>query len=487
MKRLPFILVCFLLTVSCATAQPTPTAQPTASHTDAPPTTLAQTTNTPPPATHTATPPTTPTATIPPTHTGTATHTATPTTTKTPIPTKTAAATLPPTGFLLFFWDTETPLEPPVGYSIPVSSPKQDLFLAIPGVTQSDWSFISLLGENLDLYTESPSWPVVALSPTQTKLAFTAGKDTDGDGEPDHKSDTIYVYDIADASLHTIVNNTGIEIFGLSWLPDDQTLTYVQDRDVFSVEINNLIPQKLTGDFSTDIGRLFWSPNGELLAIQLNPSPYSLAFYKRNTGEVISVTTSEPISPIHMIWSPDSQWLVFNKGGNTGLTLVNANTLEITTLVSSGFSSPSWASDSTLLAYTQVANTNSSVFIWEPETLKTREIIHEKSGELSSPIWSPDNKELAISLTQDSISRLLVVEVETGQLRQLLEVKDIVALHPLSWSPDGQWLLFIASHESDSGLHLIHKDGGEVHLILDTTGTVNPYQLLWLPGIPIVP
>ena len=76
------------------------------------------------------------------------------------------------TGFLVFFWDTETPLEEPSAWSIPAGEPKQDLYVAIPGSNPNTWQVHSLLRQRLEWPDQAPNWPAMNISPDRTKIAF---------------------------------------------------------------------------------------------------------------------------------------------------------------------------------------------------------------------------------------------------------------------------------------------------------------------------
>lgn len=482
MKRLPFILVCFLLTVSCATAQPTPTAQPTASHTDAPPTTLAQTTNTPPPATHTTTPPPTPTTTltIPPTHTGTATHTATPTTTKTPIPTKTATVTLPPTlptlppptGSIYFLWDpTQLPLS---GQGDPV----QNLYLATLGGIPDNWQIEPILDK---LY----GWPITALSPDRTKLALTILEDRNGDGSISNIGydmgldwPNIFFYSLTDDSLQRVTDEDP-EVYTLNWLSDNQTLFYQNDKTIFSFNTADFSKTQFAGPFVDGITQFAWSPDDSLLAVELRSS--ILYFLRKDTGDVIEPGGLPTGYDSFIGWSPNSQWLASTISRNAGLFVVNPNSSEIVNLVSSDYSSQFvWSPDGQLLAFTQnVLRTSSSLQLWDSNS-QTITLLTEAVS-TSKMVWSSDSSSFAVGYVKEKTGGIWVIDVLTNAVRELAQFDNAIKIAPLSWSPNGQWLLFFHEQESSAGLYLIHREGGEIYLLQETTNTYEPYNIFWLP------
>lgn len=480
MNRLPFLLVCFLLTVSCATAQPTPspTAQATASHTVAPPTALAQATATPPPATHIVTAlPTSTTTTAP-----TATETATILPTNTPLPTDTPTSTpFPfslPTGRIYFFWHPDTPLSSSTGDLI------RNLYLVTPGQNLEDWYMVPVL-ENISV------WPVTALSPDQTKLAFGIVEDMNQDGSISNQgvgrgsdAPNLYIYDLTNGLLQQATNDFP-SLFSLSWFPDSQRLTYPDGDTIFSINTSaNLSKTQLVSPITGGVAQVAWSPNGDLLAIV---EPFgNLYFFYEESREIIELQAIPTEYTSYISWSPDSHWLISTKGYNKGLFAVKADSQEIVELVDFDFfSSPSWSLDSQHLAFTQSTISdlgtfeNSTLSLWDSET---REITIVSEAVYFSPaIWSPDNSSLIVSFLERGTGGLLLVDSINRTSHKLFQLTGVTKITPLSWSPDGEWLLFLSYQQDESGLYLIHRSGQGIHQLLDTTGTVDPFTVFWLP------
>jgi Tol biopolymer transport system component len=469
-------LLAISILISCAPVQeqetPTavpPTAQPTAA-------TLP---------TETATPPT-------PTPETAATDTAVPTiTTPTDEPTATTLPTVTPTvqaapfteGKILFFWDTETPLEEPSYYSIPAGEPKQDLYVAIPGATPADWQIEPVLRQIMNWPSEAPNWPLVLLSPDKSKLVFTVQNDIDGNVGFDRNS--VYLYDLAHGVVEQVIDDTHLGISGLAWWPDSETLAYSWGKEVFLAKLDGSPIEALAPPFETNVG-VVASPDGTLLAIQLyDASSFSLLFFNRETGEFSSLIPSMDLgNSQNPLWSADSQWLVVHKHYRDGLLLLNTRTFETITLLESGFITTfAWSPPGLQLAFTQNTDTVSALFVWDSATLTTTHLVQRGPVGFSPPIWSPDGSQLGFSFLQNGTASLSAVEVATGTSRELLQMENLYGFEPFSWSPDGQWLLFFATEERGrSGLYIINQAGGEPHLILDTTGTLNPYRVMWLPA-----
>ncbi len=472
MKPIVFslILVFGLLLVGCGGEEETATAVPTrvavVTNTAVPPT------NTPLPATDTAVPP----ATIPPTNTVAPQPTVMPTAitmTETAVPAEEVATI---EGYLLFFWDTETPLEGPAYYSIPIRDPKQDLYIASPGETPDTWQVTSLLKDTLNWPDEAPSWPIIAMSPDQTKIAFTVDKET-SDGA---KLTSIYLGDLTEGTIKQLTEDNYLTPFNISWLPDNQTIAYSLGKEGYLLQVNNLSSRQFTPSFSANIGEFTVSPNGKLAALTLGQG--ELLFINVENGQTLSTPPISLASPNNVVWSPDSQWLVTNLASGVGLNLINSQTSETVSLVSGNtFAIPSWSPDGTRLAYVQGTRDNTELHLWEP-TGSTSQSLANLGSYLKKPIWSPDNSHLAVAFLENGVASLQLVAADTGESETLTQMENIINFEVISWSPDSQWLLVLAVQEDKSCLYIVRRADGNRYCVLESTTTLNPFAVSWLSG-----
>lgn len=114
-------------------------------------------------------------------------------------------------------------------------------------------------------------------------------------------------------------------------------------------------------------------------------------------------------------------------------------------------SSPSWAPDSTKLAYVSFEFGRSNIFIQDVVSGK-RQLITDFKGINSAPSWSPDGKTLAVVLSQGANADIYLIDIDTAEYKRVTRHPDIDT-EP-SWSKDGSKLLFTSDR---NGLPQIYQ------------------------------
>ena len=416
-----------------------------------------------------------PTATTEPTPTVTETVVAPSTTTPTPSPT----VPPPPTGQIIYFWDPEYPLD---NYGI---EPYQSLYLAQPGNSPTDWSITPILSDLV-------GFPVVALSPDQTKLALTILEDRNNDGvtsfgsyERGGDDHNLYIYSLSDHSLKRLTDDYPTASY-LSWSLDNQEITFPNDSFVLSYNLTTENLQILSENHSGGVAQVAWSPMGSQLAFKLYSG--SLYFLDKETNEVTQPPDDDANSrTLGIAWSPDGQWLASNIFMGTGLVVVNSNDYETFELIpQTFFGDYAWSPVSSDLAFVRfLREGRASLEVASAGDFVPKMLFEANS--ISSPVWTPDGSMITVGYMNEEESGMLAFNPETGDYQQLLQGNLEIETHPFVWSPDGEWLLFSQIHSEESGLYLIHRSGGEAYLFLDTTETFAPYSIVWLPENTVSP
>lgn len=438
--------------------------------------------------------------TLPPTdtfvHTATATAETVPTSlpgdvpTLTPTfipPTATSSASIPiPTGRIYFFWDAST-----FTGGVPPVAPKQNLYLATPGNAYDEWQIQTLLEDHLDWGREAPSHPAVALSPDQTRVAFTVNRDANGDGDVDTPwggdERDIYVYDLVNGSLLRV---TGTAFnHDLDWLSDNNSIVFGWGKEVLQIHLNNMTTALLAGSFTSDVAMISSSPQGDMLVFAVNPSPsspYSLYVHDIETAEEYLIAPDFYYIPSTLVWSPDGQWLLSNKSGDYGLILVEAQTGRVIWESDSPAGEPAWSLDSTQFAFVDRAESASSLSVFQVMDSTITQLVSSET--MTSPLRSPDGTEISVGAIEERVSILYLVSNE-GEINKIFSSSEIKIGKILAWSPDDQWLLFSGSHTlpdqiEKTGIFLIHRDGYPVHFLLETGSidiNIPPNNFFWLP------
>lgn len=463
-----------LFLVGCTLEQLLPTVIPTAQAPITTPILLSQTTET-------ATPPDTITATWDPT------ETSFPLPTVTPEPAIGMSVTPDPSGssfiegYLLFFGDKETPVEEPAYYSIPVSEPRHDLYVAIPDKSPEHWQTFAVLSGRVDWPDEYTSWPRVAVSPDLTQIAFTLYKRIDASSYVVN----ISVADFVAGTLTQITDDNNAEIYNISWLPDNRTVLYSVGQEGLSASVDPAVEDQFAVTFPSNITKLGSSPDGRFVAVILQTGDFF--FYDMESKELISPPIDSQLSPNAAIWSPNSDWFAVNQISSAGLMALNVQTDEHLTLAElESFSLPSWSSAASLLAFVKGTREATDLYIWDPASQEAR-LITNLGSYLDAPVWSPQGGYLAVAFVKDETADLLSIDTKTDEINIIARLEDVKQFKILSWSPDEQWLLVLWAQEDKSCLYIINQESGDAYCAVDSTGTVNPFAVHWLPGEPLLP
>ncbi|MFZ1395874.1 MAG: WD40 repeat domain-containing protein, partial [Candidatus Promineifilaceae bacterium] len=284
--------------------------------------------------TETAVPPTATTEPMP-----AVTETAVPPPTLEPTPSPTLPP--PPTGSVLFLWDSEAP---------PIEGAERNhtLYLAQPGESVAMWDVQPVLN---DLF----GFPILDVSPDNTRLMFTNIEDANGDGavsdaSVDRGGDgyVLYVYEFASGQSEKLPIGL-YNPHNPAWL-SDESLTYRGGVTVYLVRTDGLPGQEIAV-FPDTIHWIAPSPDGSLIAVN---SSGLTSFIDVDTGELISVTGQLGSNSVDAVWSPDGQWLALNHR-NHQLLLINVDTLEVSLVEAAGeVSYVSWSPDSLQLLLVKI-------------------------------------------------------------------------------------------------------------------------------------
>jgi Tol biopolymer transport system component len=370
-----------------------------------------------------------------------------------------------------------------IGSDIPANAAQEELFLAVPGSSAANWSVSRILQSQLDWPNETPSWPAIALSPDQTKLAFTVGKCIgDYHCEPlTYGADNIYVYDLQNGALTKITNDSPLAFGGLSWQRDSQSLIYAWGKELYLLRLDGSPAEQLTPSFERDVSIVTTSPDANHLLVR---QAYDGFLFNQSSHELTQVPCSEGV------WSPDNQWLACTNQGGFYLFLFNTSTgQEIQLMEPDHYSAETWSPAASQLAYTEYEreSAHSILWLWNNATETTHQLFTGDS--ISKPIWSPDGSKLFISYhSTEETAQLLILDAITGSTQDLELPSDMQPFRPISWSPDGEWLLFSGIYtprqngvgaKDHFGLFILNRNGSNPYLVYNL-GEENIYRGHWL-------
>jgi TolB protein len=274
------------------------------------------------------------------------------------------------------------------------------------------------------------SYSIPFWSPDSTKIAFVG------------KGGILYILSLIDSSIAQIDQFAdGLGVF-LDWSPRSQEIVYTKPNGLVIYNVNTHRARILNVPGATDAQ---WFPNGtELLFQQANIKGVSQLFrIKINGTGKVQVTRNTGGRLNHVRLSPDGTYALYTTPGASisiiySVNLATGNVIEVKggPLAKNYF--PTWAPDSSSIAYSATAFENIGYFslIRTSGRQGMNEVTRAISDCFATPVtWSPDSRKIAYlsgCKQQGSSSEIWLLDLTHPVPIQLVEGGAITALQ---WSP----------------------------------------------------
>ena len=186
-------------------------------------------------------------------------------------------------------------------------------------------------------------------------------------------------------------------------------------------------------------GQPAFSPDGEAIAIPLTGGTSGIHVLDVSSLEDATTPTMwlvhGPVASSHVSWSPDGEWLAFDKLANDGFSEIWAVRRYGTDarLLASGpnrefLANPNWSADSSTVAYSSIASGEMRIEpmleIWTATLDGETNRIHRApccAWNVGAPTWSPDNEWIAFGAEAENTTRagIYLVRPDGSDLRRL--------------------------------------------------------------------
>ena len=280
-----------------------------------------------------------------------------------------------------------------------------------------------------------PSW-----SPDGTRIAFTSG----ANGNNDILREAHLVDAAGGPASRVALGSAGVS--ALEWSPTGSSLLFLRDNGLYVVSPEGGTP-KLLARVASASTSFAWSPDGRDVAYTR---------FERG-GTYIFVVSASGGAPRRIAkgsgpqWSPDGRSLLAAREDGTYIVPLDGSPAR--KLYASEGSSYAWASDGSLIAYSDwdIHGT----YVIHPDGTGRRRISATAATE-----WSPDSSRLV-----GTSSGALVVVAADGSGEQRLGPRGYWPV----WSPDGTTIAYVSDEEESMGeLAAIGPDGSGKRLVTST-------------------
>lgn len=285
----------------------------------------------------------------------------------------------------------------------------------------------------------------------------------------------------------------------LRWLLDNQRLVFSRSCDGFTSDApgthswyvsDDKIPTYRGSTIGTDEGmrsNLAFSPNGQLVSYVQNRSLYSIPI--DNPGVTQPLTPAEPETGYEfssVVWSPDQNKIAridYLTGETQRISIVQSDGKLLSQWMNPGINWSTnnliWSPDSQKAVYYHLEPNNlQSIYLYD---LKTQTALTRKPGEYNNLTWSPDGRQLAFTLKIDSSrTALYTLDLERSTLKDLTPRLKTESLDGVAWSSDGRQLVFTAGTIAVNNLYVIHRDGSGLRQLTNDRN-VTIFSPAWQP------
>ena len=234
--------------------------------------------------------------------------------------------------------------------------------------------------------------------------------------------------------------------------------------DIFVMKADGSEVVNVTRSLDIGEGSPSWSPDGQWIAFNRGPFPPVLGreeiYVIKADGTELRRLTRNEVSDMNPSWSPDGQWIAFASSGE--IYKMRADGSEMTRLTSTELQGwdPSWSPDGQWIAFQSTSDFNSDIYKMRTDGSElTRLTRHEASD--TCPSWSPDGRRLAFTSARDRNNEIYLVDADgSNPIRLTYTPED--ELCP-EWSPDGSWIAFTYLYWVPG--HIEPADVTEIHAV----------------------
>ena len=238
------------------------------------------------------------------------------------------------------------------------------------------------------------------------------------------------------------------------------------DHEITVLNLDGSTKQTLFSDYgsSTDIDyHLSWSPDGQYIAF--NKTNYDdIYILSVDSKTAVNITQTDDAFEIDPTWSPNGQWIVFTylaKDKNTqevGVIRPDGTGKNILVECETFCNNPSWSPDSQYIAFSK----KDQIYIMRDDGSELKALTHNAVNQ--APAWSPDGKTIAFirSLSYYDSRYLYLMNADGTWLRALTGEGSDVSNY-VSWSPDSKYIAMrYAPKDGGMGLYIVNIQTGEI-------------------------
>jgi len=188
-----------------------------------------------------------------------------------------------------------------------------------------------------------------------------------------------------------------------SWSPDGQKLAFAHADDIYTMNEDGTGMQLLL-DWTQEVGRITWSPDGTRLAAALGVCDAGecrtdIHTFRSDGTDVVNITPA-PLGEHNPAWSPDGARIAFDStrdGARRVYSIDPDGTGETQLTDQAGDEWPTWAPDSSMIVFASGRDGGSNLYSMSPNGTNVQRLTPPPPTGVSNtePAFSPDGEQIA--------------------------------------------------------------------------------------------
>jgi Tol biopolymer transport system component len=288
--------------------------------------------------------------------------------------------------------------------------------------------------------------------------------------QAENENENLFIMDIESQTVEQLTHHAGFSVNDPDWSVDGSSIVYVSDRGgkagLWIYDLASRAESVIESD-AQGMSYPVWSPDGQWIAFQRVGTGFGTYIISRQGGEAARVGPGWAYENWGAAWDIDGKHLVYHAAEVVDTPLMvhelasGASKRLLETIRPTGWHWASWSPQGTYLAFHQITENavgklDTSLYLANVESTEVRRITHstlvDQAPKKQAPAWMPGGRGFIAILEEKGTTQLAVIEVDNPSPRLLTHSPS----HKMeaAVSPDGELVAYIAALEDRENIWL---------------------------------